>query len=70
LLAQDVIINPARISKLAIPAIASDVLMSRPFGRSPTTGILTLPEATVRATAPSISSLLATNLVGQENTGQ
>jgi hypothetical protein len=70
LLAQDVIINPARISKLAIPAIASDVLMSRPFGRSPTTGILTLPEATVRATAPSISSLFATNLVGQENTGQ
>tara|TARA_Y100000114_G_C11737332_1_gene316971 strand:+ start:25 stop:1536 length:1512 start_codon:yes stop_codon:yes gene_type:complete len=70
LLAQDVIINPVKLGKLAPPAIASEALMSRPFGRSPTTGILTLPEATVRTTGPSISSLLATNLVGQENTGQ
>lgn len=58
LLAQDVIVNPAKLGKLAPPAIASELLMSRPFGRSPTTGILTLPEAAITRTSPSVASLL------------
>jgi hypothetical protein len=56
LLAQDVIINPLKLGKLVGPAITSELLMSRPFGRSPTTGLLTAPEPILRSVTPAISA--------------
>lgn len=59
LLAQDVILNPLRLGKLAPAAVASELLMSRPFGMSPVTGLLTGIDPTVRSVTPSIMSLIA-----------
>ena len=57
LLAQDVILNPTRLAKLVGPAAASEILMSRPFGVSPITGLLTAQAPTIKGTAPALSAL-------------
>lgn len=57
LLAQDVIINPLKTAKLIGPAAASEILMSRPFGMSPATGLLTSLYPTARATTPAATAL-------------
>ena len=59
LLAQDVIQNPLKLAKLVGPAAASEILMSRPFGVSPLTGLLTGISPTVKTTTPATTALLS-----------
>lgn len=58
LLAQDVIVNPLKLGKLAPPAIASELLMSRPFGMSPVTGLLTSVSPLTRGATPASTAIL------------
>ena len=61
LLAQDIILNPLKAGKLVVPGLASELLMSRPLGMSPTTGLLGALEPIARSTAPFVGSLTSIN---------
>ena len=63
LLAQDVIVNPLKLGKLAPPAVASELLMSRPFGMSPATGLLTSVKPVTLGATPTISGLSAQQIL-------
>ena len=47
---------------IAPEAFFSQLIQFRPFGVSPTTGLLTLPEKTVRTTTPSLTGITSQNL--------
>lgn len=66
LLAQDVILNPTRLAKLVGPAAMSEILMSRPFGVSPTTGALTAIAPTVKGTTPALSAFAYKQYMGSQ----
>ena len=62
LLAQGMIGDPRGLGGIAPEAFFSQLIQFRPFGVSPTTGLLTLPEKTVRTTTPSLTGITSQNL--------
>jgi len=65
LLAQDVIQNPLKLAKLVGPAATSEILMSRPFGVSPLTGLLTGISPAITTTTPATTALLSQRIKGE-----
>ena len=57
LLAQGMIQDPRGLGGIVPEALVSSLFQLRPLGMSPTTGLLTLPEKTLRTTAPAVSAL-------------
>ena len=56
-LAQGMIQDPRGLGGSVPEALVSSLFQLRPLGMSPTTGLLTLPEKTLRTTAPAVSAL-------------
>ena len=57
LLSQGLISDPRGLGNIYPEALVSSLIQARVFGMSPTTGLLTLPEKTLRTTAPAVSAL-------------
>lgn len=66
LLAQGVIQEPLKLFGTAPTTIASQVIQARPFGRSPATGLLTLPRATALTLTPPSAALTTQEILEQQ----
>ena len=67
LLAQGIIQQPSGLAGLSPTAFASSVIQARPFGYSPTTGILTAPLPVVKGVTPPITALTSSAIQEENN---
>jgi len=67
LLAQGIIQQPSGLAGLSPTAFASSVIQARPFGYSPTTGILTAPLPIVKGVTPPITALTSSAIQEKNN---